>query len=178
MKNRETTDNFQYLYKKYRALVCKLAYDATQDYHLAEDICQETFLKLYAYRDCLEEARVKPWLLVVAANLVRDHFRKGGKYQEILGNEEEAAADPSLQENCIDAYLDQLGQKELRNRVLEGLRQKNPDWYEVFILAEYLGIPRKRIAARRGIALSTVDAYIKKSRKWMRQQYKKDYEQL
>lgn len=175
---KKTGIEFQSIYEKYRDLVRKLAFNATQDYDLAEDICQETFLKLYGYRDCLEEKRVKSWLIVVAGNLIRDHFRKGGQYQEILQNEEEPMFDPSIPDNCIDAYLNQLGQKELRIRVLEGLRRKNSDWYEVFILAEYLGVPRKRIAARRGIALSTVDAYIRKSRNWIWKHYKKDYEQL
>lgn len=159
-------------------MVRGLVFRSTQDYALAEDICQETFLRLYRYRDCIEEQRVKPWLLVVARNLLRDHFRKGGQYREILEDKEEQFRDTPRSENSMDVYLDQLGKKEFRARVLESLREKNPDWYEVFILAEYLGVSRKLIACRMGIARSTVDAYIKKSRNWMKQRFEKEYEQL
>ena len=46
-----TEDKFQEIYEKYKNLVMKVVYNRTKDYHLAQDICQETFVKLYGYQD-------------------------------------------------------------------------------------------------------------------------------
>ena len=43
---------------------------------------------------------------------------------------------------------------------------------------EYLDVPRKVIAKQRGIALSTVDSYLKKSMKWLKEHYQKEYDEL
>ena len=172
-----TEDKFQEIYEKYKNLVMKVAFDMTGYFHIAQDICQETFLKLYGYQNDLDESRVKSWLMVVAANLIRDRFRKNSRRKEVL-DEFQEIADSGEEVNCIDAYLDQLDRRDLKHRMLEGLRKKNPNWYEVFILVEYLDVPRKVIAKQRGIALSTVDSYLKKSMKWLKEHYQKEYDEL
>lgn len=172
-----TEDKFQEIYEKYKNLILKLAFEMTGDYYLSQDICQETFLKLYNFREKIDEVRVKSWLMVVAANLIRDWFRKAGRCREIL-SESEVMEEYREKVNCVDAYLDQLEREELRNRMLEGLRKKNENWYEVLILVEYMDVPRKVIAKRRGIALSTVDSYLKKGMKWMKENYQMEYDEL
>ncbi len=172
-----TDDKFQEIYEKYKSLILKVAFDMTRDFHLAQDICQETFLKLLGYQDYVDEKRVKYWLTVVAANKIRDHFRKGGKYTIVPTNLEDMY-NIQEKENCIDAYLNQLGMQELQNRMLEGLRKKNSDWYEVFILVEYLEVPRKQIAKQRNIGLSTVDSYLRRSREWLKSHYYEEYKNL
>ncbi len=172
-----TEEKFREIYDKYKNLILKVAYDSTKDYYLAQDICQETFLKMYDYRDHLDETRVKSWLLVVTANQVRDHFKKGGRFKEVL-DENGLMVDLHEHRNDIDIYLNQLDVRELQNRMLEGLRNKNPNWYDVLILVEYMNVPRKVVAQRKKIALSTVDSYLKKSKKWLCSNYKKEYDAL
>ena len=48
-------EKFRELHEKYKNLILRQVYDMTKDYYLAQDICQETFLKLYSYRDRIEE---------------------------------------------------------------------------------------------------------------------------
>ncbi len=171
-----TNDKFLEIYEKYKNLVLKLAFDMTKDYYFSQDICQETFMKLYDYQEHMDEYRVKNWLIVVAANLVRDSFRKGGKYKVILKDSREFFC--SSDAISVDGYLEELEREDLRRRMLKGLRKKNPDWYEVFVLAEYLDVPRKVIAKQRGIALSTVDSYLRKSKSWMKSHYLEEYREL
>ncbi len=45
------------------------------DHHLAEDLVQETFLRLIRQRTYAAGRPFKPWLYAIAANLARDHFR-------------------------------------------------------------------------------------------------------
>lgn len=49
--NVNTEEKFQEIYDKYKNLVLKVAFDMTKDYYLAQDICQETFMRLYGYQD-------------------------------------------------------------------------------------------------------------------------------
>ena len=51
------------------------------DDQLAEDVVQETFLKMYERLDYLKDDTVKQWLIVVSGNIAKDYIRKGGKYE-------------------------------------------------------------------------------------------------
>ena len=172
-----TEEKFQEIYEKYKNLIVKVAYDITKDYHLAQDICQKAFEKLYGYQDHVDEKRVKSWLVVVASNEAKDYCRKGGKYSLLLSGTLEMGCFLES-ENCIELHIDKEVKREFLCRMLEALRNKNVNWYEVFMLAEYLEIPRKLIAKRRGISLSTVDAYLRKTKKWLVSHYENDYKQL
>lgn len=172
-----TEDKFHRIYENYKNLIFKVAYEETKDYYLAQDICQKTFEKLYGYQEHVDEERVKSWLIVVASNEARDYFRKGGKYSVLLSGTAEMEY-LIEHENCIDLHVDREAKKQLLDRMLEGLCQKNRAWYEVFMLVEYLEIPRKVIAKQRKISLSTVDAYLRKAKKWLNKHYQKDYDKL
>ena len=74
-------ERFQELYRKYGKLVLKAAYNKVQDYYEAQDICQDTFIKMFRSLDLLRpDEDIKYWLLTVAANAARDVMKKGGKY--------------------------------------------------------------------------------------------------
>ena len=74
--------------------------------------------------------------------------------------------------------LERAESRRLCSNVLKALREKNETWYEVLILAEYLGVPRKVIARERGVALSTIDSYLRKSKMWMKSNFQDEYEEL
>ena len=172
-----TEEKFREIYEKYKNLILKVAYDFTKDYHTAQDICQKVFEKLYGYQDHVDEERVKSWLLVIAANEARDYCRKGGQYSVLLSGTAEMEYFME-RENSIEQHLERRTQREFLDRMLESLRRKNENWYEVFMLAEYLEIPRKVIAKQREISLSTVDAYLRKAKSWLSKHYQKDYDKL
>lgn len=68
-----TEEKFREMYEKYKNLIMKVAYDLTEDYHTAQDICQRVFEKLYGYQEHVDEERVRAWLVVIAANEARDY---------------------------------------------------------------------------------------------------------
>ena len=161
-----TEDKFQEIYEEYKNLVLKSVYDMTGDFHLAQDICQETFLRLHGYQDNIIVSKVKGWLLVVSSHLVYDYMKKASSRREILIDDQ------------ASIYLEQAEQKQLCSSMLRALREKNEDWYEVLMLVEYLGVPRKVVARKRGVSLSTIDNYLRKSKKWMKANFQKEYEEF
>ena len=54
-----TEEKFREMYEKYKNLIMKVAYDLTEDYHTAQDICQRVFEKLYGYQEHVDEERVR-----------------------------------------------------------------------------------------------------------------------
>ena len=46
------------------------------DYHTAEDLCQETFIRLQKYLDRVKPAKIVSWLIVVSEHLAMDHLKK------------------------------------------------------------------------------------------------------
>ena len=78
-------ENFKEIYLKYHKLIKKIAYDHIHDYNVAQDICQETFIRLYDFEGYMPEEKIKSWLIVVAANIAKDMLKKGGKYREVVG---------------------------------------------------------------------------------------------
>jgi RNA polymerase sigma-70 factor (ECF subfamily) len=54
----------------------------------AEDLCQEVFLRCYIGKAKFDEsALVRPWLIGVARNVLREHIRKVTRRQEVIWTE-------------------------------------------------------------------------------------------
>ena len=63
------------LFEQYKDMVYRTALAITRDEHVAEDILQECFVRLYTYRASVDSARpLKPWLYRVTVNLAYDWF--------------------------------------------------------------------------------------------------------
>ncbi len=71
------TDNeFSSYVHEFHSTVFRLAYSYLKNREDAEDIAQETFLKLYCSRVEFSDAgHIKGWLIRVAVNLCKDHLR-------------------------------------------------------------------------------------------------------
>jgi len=71
---------FGFLVDKYKGAVHALAYRKLGDYHKAEDIAQETFLRAYQKLSTLRDVRnFAGWLYCITANFCRMHLRKRRK---------------------------------------------------------------------------------------------------
>jgi len=66
------------------------------DRALAEDLLQQTFLKLHRARDTYDRGRpVRPWLFTIAARVRTDELRRRGRAQEDLDETPEDRAMPA-----------------------------------------------------------------------------------
>ena len=81
--------DFDRVYQKYVDLVHYAAYSMVRDYHLAQDVCQEVFIKMYRAIDGLDEKSIKGWLLVVSRLTAIDALRKRTRRREANPDPEE-----------------------------------------------------------------------------------------
>ena len=79
------SDAFTPLVKKYQKGVHALVWRKIGDFHIAQEITQDTFLKAYQKLGTLKNPNQFPgWLYVIAANLANDYLRKNRLPMESL----------------------------------------------------------------------------------------------
>lgn len=119
---------------------------------LAEDIVQNTFIKLYDNMDKIRNFDViKPWLYTTARNEMVVQLRKSGKYFNSLD-----------EENYFYEYDEihlEIENKELKEIVAGQLDLLSPAFKEIYVLREYSGLSYSEIAL-----IMNIDENLVKSR--------------
>lgn len=171
---KEKNHQLDEFFEKYRTMVIRNAYSILKDYYAAEDICQETFLRLSREMEKVPPKNVKAWLLRVSENLAIDYMRKGGKYridvgldEKMLEVSEEFYADP-------EQILEKKEKCENKGRVLGQLKEEKPQWYEAIIMSHLEGMDNTSIGKALGVTPALVSQWKGRGKKWLREAYKKE----
>ena len=126
------------------------------DDHVADDLLQETFLRVHRHLPALADAdRVAAWVYRIARNVVSDHHRKAATPVVAL-----ADTDPVDEaEDCRD---------ELRCRGagwMEEMIRSLPEGHrEAVRLAEIEGLSQQEVADRLGLSLSGAKSRVQRGR--------------
>ena len=76
VRAREDLQAFGELVERYRGVICRQCRGAVGDWHYAEDLAQETFVRAYLHLEQLREPeRFGPWLRRIAANACKEFAR-------------------------------------------------------------------------------------------------------
>src|SRR5262245_28425016 len=125
------------------------------DDHAADDLLQETFVRVHRNIGTLQEAdRLAAWVYRIARNVIHDHHRLAARPTLAL------ADDP------VDEADERVGC--LRGRECEWLEEmvrQLPDGYrEAVQLSEVEGLPQQEAADRLGLSLSGAKSRIQRGR--------------
>ena len=172
---------FKEIYEKYKNLVLKAAYIYSgNNYDVAEDITQDTFLKLYTKFDDLKGGNLSAWLFTTAKNAALNYKKKHDR--EILSvDDEEYTDDEPYRESTEEEYAENELERErarLHDRIFQGLMEKNPRWYEAVFLAYYMEIPQEKVAQLMDIRLGVLHSILHRAKKWIRKTYGVEYEEM
>tara|TARA_B100001750_G_scaffold137688_1_gene109613 strand:+ start:1372 stop:1920 length:549 start_codon:yes stop_codon:yes gene_type:complete len=87
---------FRELFERWAPIVHGLTRRHLRDEDLAREVTQQTFFKLHGARnDFRRDGKLRPWLLTIAMNLVREHWRRSKRRQHVeLDEQREAAPEP------------------------------------------------------------------------------------
>ena len=129
------------------------------DEHVADDLLQETFLRIHRNVDKLQESdRLAAWVYRIARNAIHDHYRKSN-------------GDVSLAD--MDVAEGQAGKDPLRASAsiwLEELVARLPPTYQEAVrLSEIEGWPQHKVAKRLGLSVSGAKSRIQRGRLMLRQ---------
>ena len=172
---------FNEIYEKYKNLVLKAAYIYSgNNYDVAEDITQDTFLKLYTRFDDLKGGNLSAWLFTTAKNAALNYKKKHDR--EILSvDDDEYTDDEPYRESTEEEYAENELERErarLHDRIFQGLMEKNPRWYEAVFLAYYMEIPQEKVAQMMDIRLGVLHSILHRAKKWIRKTYGVEYEEM
>lgn len=128
-----------------------------KDQHLAEDIFQDTFIKVIKslkegrYRD---NGRFISWVVRIAHNLMIDHFRKEKQLNTISNDNYET--DIFNSQKFADLTIeDELVYDQITKDVRKLVQQLPDDQREVVILRHYCGLSFKEIADQTNVSINT-----------------------
>jgi RNA polymerase sigma-70 factor, ECF subfamily len=122
----------------------------TNDWAAAEDLTQETFLRLWRSRDRVDWSEpVLPWLLVTGRRLATDRFR--ALRRRVLGTPPPSTFDDSLHDRWLDVQAAMAGLSGLeRTAVVMTLILSTPTAETAELLGTTPGAIRAAIARARG----------------------------
>jgi RNA polymerase sigma factor (sigma-70 family) len=147
---------FEVLLKRHRNRIYTQIYLMVRDRDLAEDLFQDTFIKIIQtlkggrYN---EEGKFLPWALRISHNLVIDHFRRSSKMKKVTGKDDFDIFSvlPLEEENVEDVWI-----REQIYADLGGLIEELPDEQkEVVRLRHYNELSFKEIAEKTGVSINT-----------------------
>ena len=172
---------FNEIYEKYKNLVLKVAYIYSgNNYDAAEDITQDTFLKLYIGFEDFKREKAASWLYTVAKNAAIN-YKKKNEGMVSIDDEENGLNNTLSMESIEDSYLEQehtADTEELNDRILSALMEKNPRWHDAVLLAYYMDIPQERVAEMMGVRLNVLHSILHRAKVWMRKTYGVEYEEI
>lgn len=156
------------LYDRYGRLAYSLIVRVVRDGALAEDLVQETFLRVWNRAKGFDAQRgaLGPWLLAVARNRAIDYLRSAsGRERNALELEE--VDHPSL---YTDMERDILASDKSR-MIRAALEKLAPNQREVIELAYFEGLTQTEMAERMGQPLGTVKTWVRTALKNLREEF-------
>lgn len=167
--NAENLYSFEQLIVENEGKILNLIYGMTGDYHLAQDLTQESFLKAFEARQSFNgKSKFSTWLYRIAVNTTIDYQRKARVRKE--NPEEEIEANNSTEQDP-----DQKCQKTAIKEILFKAISQLPDQQrEVFTLREINGCSTKEVADILNISSELVKWRLHKARIMLRKSLSTD----
>ena len=152
----ENESAFEVLLMRYKNQLFKFICSKVKDVDLANDIFQETFIKIIhniKLGKYNEEGKFLPWIVRIAHNMAIDHFRKEKRYPKIVLDDgsplwnsfqfaEESSEDKQLKEDLIVNIRDLI--KKLPN-----------EQREVLVMRHYEELSFQEIAELTNVSINT-----------------------
>ena len=127
-----------------------------RDRHLAEDVFQDTFIKVIqtlkrgTYND---EGKFLPWVLRIAHNLVIDHFRRVKRMPLVdAGEDFDIFSVLTMRQGNVE---DKLVKRQIRSDVRQAIERLPLEQREVLIMRHYMDMSFKEIADTTNCSINT-----------------------
>ena len=152
---------FRQVYNEVFPIVMKVAYHVTYNQDVAEDICQDAFIRFYdkdMVFPTMDDAKF--WLIRVVKNLAINHNKRKMRESASL---EKVMRGPQV--NPFKDGASELLLKESTAAVRKAVSELPEIYKTVIVLLEYAGLNYKQIAEQLGISESNVKVRVHRARK-------------
>jgi RNA polymerase sigma-70 factor (ECF subfamily) len=166
---------FRELVRRYDRPVFSLVFRLVRDKDTAEDLAQETFVKVLnnieRYRP---EFKFSSWLFKIANNVAIDHLRKRSVDTVSLDGSRWATSTDEMQATSVRAVdasqspLEELESRELGGAIERAIGSLRPEYRACILLRHVEDRSYEEIAATLDLPLGTVKTYIHRARHELR----------
>lgn len=145
------------LISRYRSRVYNYIFLIVKNADLAEDIFQDTFIKVIK---SLNQGRYKDngkfisWVLRIAHNLAIDYFRKEKQFQ-VISNDDYESDIFNTSKLAEDNIEDIMISTQITEEVKKLIKELPDDQREVIMLRHYAGLSFKEIAEQTNVSINT-----------------------
>jgi RNA polymerase sigma-70 factor (ECF subfamily) len=156
---RREPDAMEDLYDRFGRLAYSVILAIVRDSSTAEDLVQETFLRVWNRIQAFEPGRgaLGPWLLAIARNRAIDHVRSSAARVDRNAFELDVREHPSL-------FVDMAREVENTDHarvIRKAILKLNPNQRKVIELAYYEGLSQTEMATRMDQPLGTVKTWVR-----------------
>lgn len=157
MEYKESKEDIDRIVQEYGDSVLRMCYLYLKDYQLAEDVTQETFIKVYEKIDTFRhDASVKTWIMAIAINLCKNQMRTHWFRRTSL----EYLPEPEVR----DTYGEVLKNHVISNAIM----RLQPKYREIILLYYYQELSVKEISNILGMKEATVLQRMKRAREQLK----------
>jgi len=155
------------LYDRFGRLVYSVILAIVRDAGVAEDLVQETFLRVWNRMNAFEAGKgaLGPWLLAIARNRAIDYIRSVQSRMQRNTYEFDAREHPSL---FVDMEKDVLNSDSARS-IRKALEKLTENQRKVIELAYYEGLSQTEMAERMGQPVGTVKTWVRTALQLLRE---------
>jgi RNA polymerase sigma-70 factor (ECF subfamily) len=163
------------LITRYERPVFSLVFRMVRDRELAEDLTQDTFVKVLSHLDRYSsEFKFSSWLFKIANNVAIDHLRRRQLDTVSMDGSPNAMTSDALEATRFDVAaqtetaLDEMEARELGTAIERAIAQLRPEYRSCILLRHVEGRSYEEIATTLDLPLGTVKTYIHRARHELR----------
>ncbi|MDP3434699.1 MAG: RNA polymerase sigma-70 factor [Bacteroidota bacterium] len=164
---------YEAVYNEFFGVLYHLCLNYLHDEKVAEELVQDTFMKLWEIRETLnDQINIRNFLYTITKNNCLNYLRN----QKISLKHQENMKYLEMQFNyeALEKLGNYLQFEELRNKIDEAISKLPAEVIETFKLSRFEELSYREIAEQQGISIKTVEARISKALRILRVELK-DY---
>ena len=162
---------FSELVNKYRKSVHALAWRKVQDFHIAEDITQDTFLKAYQNLTKLKSSQsFSGWLYVIATNHCKTWLSKKRLDTQSLENTDNTELEKATYSSYVSAENERASvdvQREIVKKLLAKLQESDRTVITLYYLG---GMTYEEISKFLGVSVSSIKNRLYRARQFLKKE--------
>ncbi len=166
---------FRELVRRYERPVFALVYRMVRDREVAEDLAQDTFVKVLNHVDRYSpDFKFSSWLFKIANNVAIDHLRRRRIEMVSLDGNPHATSVEAIEASVLDpeapqeSPLEEMEAKELGQAIERAIGRLRPEYRACILLRHVEGRSYEEIATTLDLPLGTVKTYIHRARHALR----------
>ncbi len=163
------------LIKRYERPVFSLVFRMVRDREIAEDLTQDTFIKVLSHLDRYRtDFKFSSWLFKIANNVAIDHLRRRQLDTVSIDGSPHAMTAEAVEASRFDisdgseSALDEMEARELGSAIEQAISSLRPEYRSCILLRHVEGRSYEEIASTLDLPLGTVKTYIHRARHELR----------